>query len=269
MMHEIFEGSVTAIKAYVKDHEEEILEGFNTWSSWFEKDARKAVQALGKSLEKARSKRVEEILRVQKLYANDAAYGEIVCGVDEVGRGPLAGPIVGAAVILQDGSSIREEILGIDDSKKLSKKRREELAKIIQEKAVSYAIYEMSNVDIDRLGIAYCNHEVFRGAIRLLTVKPQIVLSDGYLIKEYTGKNVSLIKGDAKSAAIACASILAKVHRDQLMERLSVFYPAYDFQHNVGYGSASHLAALEEFGPTPLHRRTFLTKILGPKEVER
>lgn len=268
MMHEVFSSSVTAIKAFVKGHEEEILEAFSTWSPWFDKDSRKAVQALGKSLEKERSKRAQEILRVQKLYANDAAYGQIVCGVDEVGRGPLAGPIVGAAVILQDASSLRAEILGIDDSKKLTKKRREELAKVIQEQAVSYAVYEMSNVDIDRLGISYCNHEVFRGAIRMLTVKPQVVLSDGYLIKEYEGKNIALIKGDTISAAIACASILAKVHRDQLMERLSVFYPAYDFQHNVGYGSASHLAALEEFGPTPLHRRSFLTKILGPKEGE-
>ena len=180
----------------------------------------------------------------------------------------MAGPIVGAAVILERNSNLENLILGINDSKKLSKKKREELDLLIREKALCFAIYEMSNLDIDRLGISYCNHEVFRASIRNLSLKPQLVLSDGYRVKDYHGENKAIIKGDMLSASIACASIIAKVHRDRLMERLSLYYPEYGFESNVGYGSPGHLRALREFGPTPLHRVSFISNLVSSSKEE-
>lgn len=259
---EILSESAAAIKKYIIDHPEMVLENREEWITALLADHRKAVQGMGLSLKKTKEAEERERLRVKALYQYDLSFGKIVCGVDEVGRGPLAGPIVGAAVILPMDDTFTEMILGIDDSKKISKKNREILAEIIKEKAVAYSIYEMSNLDIDRLGISYCNHEVFRGAVRTLSVTPELVLSDGYKIKDYQGQNIALVKGDTISASIACASIIAKVHRDRLMENYALYYPQYGFDHNAGYGSKDHLDALQEKGPTPIHRISFLSNIL-------
>lgn len=255
-------GSVTELKVYVREHKDKLYEDMDHCLDLLRGDGRKSVQALADYLECEYRKKEEEISRVRRLYDHDLSFGKLVCGVDEVGRGPLAGPIVAAAVILKPDSSLENLILGINDSKKLSRKRREELDLLIREKAVSYAIYEMSNLDIDRLGISYCNHEVFRGSIRNLAVAPQLVLSDGYKVKDYTGENIALIKGDTLSASIACASIIAKVHRDRLMENLGRFYPEYGFEHNSGYGSSDHILALKTKGATPVHRMSFISNIL-------
>ncbi|MFH5835726.1 ribonuclease HII [Proteiniclasticum sp. C24MP] len=263
MIEHIMTGSVPEIKSYVKENKEVIFKDRENCMRILRMDKRKSVQALAEYLECEYLKREVEIARVKALYDHDLAYNKVVCGVDEVGRGPLAGPIVAAAVILKPDSALENMILGIDDSKKLSKKRREELDVLIREKAVAYGIYEMSNLDIDRLGISYCNHEVFRGSIRSLEIPPELVLSDGYKVKDYKGENISLVKGDTLSASIACASIIAKVHRDKLMERLSVYYPEYGFDHNAGYASPDHIAALKTIGATPVHRMSFIRNFVS------
>lgn len=260
-MEELFLKSVPEIKAYYKTNKQRLFADEN-FLDHLKKDKRKALNVMAIQIEKQKEKDHQEYLRVKALYDHDISFSKVVCGVDEVGRGPLAGPIVGAAVILREGSSLENLILGIDDSKKLSKKRREELDCLIREKALCYSIFEMSNLDIDRLGISYCNHEVFRAAIRNLTTKPELVLSDGYKVKDFMGENEAIIKGDKKSASIACASIIAKVHRDKIMEKLSVFYPEYGFESNVGYGSANHIKAIKDLGPTPLHRMSFIQNFI-------
>jgi len=263
MIEHIMTGSVADIKVYVKENREAIYKDKENCFRMLRQDRRKSVQALAEYLECEYLKREKEIRRVKALYDHDISYNKVVCGVDEVGRGPLAGPIVAAAVILKPDSALENLILGIDDSKKLSKKRREELDVLIREKALTYGIYEMSNLDIDRLGISFCNHEVFRGSIRSLSISPDLVLSDGYKVKEYSGENISLIKGDTLSASIACASIIAKVHRDKLMERLGAYYPEYGFEHNAGYASPDHINALKSKGPTPVHRMSFIRNFVS------
>ncbi|HSP47269.1 MAG TPA: ribonuclease HII [Clostridiaceae bacterium] len=254
------------ISDYVKGSIVEILPQKEAYLEILRSDKRASVRSLADYIEKEDQKLKNEIERVKGFYDFDKSYGRMVAGVDEVGRGPLAGPIVAAAVVLDPDTDLSDLILGINDSKKLSRKKREELDLIIREKALSFAIYEMSNLDIDRLGISYCNHEVFRGSLRQLTVTPEVVLSDGYQVKYYRGRNIAVIKGDTRSAAIACASIIAKVHRDRLMENLAKFYPGYGFEGNVGYGSQEHIDALRLHGATPVHRMSFLTNILSGRE---
>lgn len=258
MISHILNKSVTEIRSYIRENIESIEADRENCLMLLRMDKRKSVSSLAEYLECEYLKREKEVNRVSALYNHDLSFRKLVCGVDEVGRGPLAGPIVAAAVILKPDSSLENLILGINDSKKLSRKRREELDLLIREKALCYAIYEMSNLDIDRLGISYCNHEVFRGSIRGLEVRPELVLSDGYKVKDYAGENISLIKGDTLSASIACASIIAKVHRDRLMEKLSVYYPEYGFDHNSGYASQDHIEALKAKGATPVHRMSFI-----------
>lgn len=265
MISHVLNKSVSEIRSYIRENITSIEEDRENCLDLLRKDKRKSVNALAEYLECEYLKREKERNRVSALYHHDFAFGKVVCGVDEVGRGPLAGPIVGAAVILKPDSALENLILGINDSKKLSKKRREELDLLIREKALCYAIYEMSNLDIDRLGISYCNHEVFRGSIRNLRVKPELVLSDGYKVKDYKGENISLIKGDTLSASIACASIIAKVHRDRIMENLSVYYPEYGFDHNSGYASQDHIEALKKRGATPVHRMSFIRNFVDAR----
>lgn len=227
------------------------------------KDKRKSVLSLAEKLRKQRVKFDGEIQRVKKLYDFDASYGKLVCGVDEVGRGPLAGPIVGCAVVLKNYETVEDLILDINDSKKLTKTKREEIFDEIMKRCVSYGIFEHSNKDIDNLGIAFCNNNIFLKSIGKLSVKPDIVLSDGFYVKGCTQKNVKVIKGDTKSAAIACASIVAKVYRDRLMEKYSEIYPGYGFESNVGYGSKKHIENILENGPCEIHRMSFLRNILS------
>ena len=184
-----------------------------------------------------------------------------VAGVDEVGRGPLAGPVVCAAVILP----LEEErrIVGINDSKKLSAKKREALAALIRERARAYAIAEVSNDVIDAINILQATRLCMKRAVEQLDPPADMVLTDGNMTLDIALPQRSIVKGDALVASIGAASILAKVYRDALMCRYAQIYPAYAFERNAGYGTAAHIAALREVGSCPIHRRTFLTKLLG------
>lgn len=225
---------------------------------------RKNVQSLGLKLQRGKDKIIAEINRVKAMYNFDRSFGEYeyVAGVDEVGRGPLAGPIVACAVILDINCLDEDLILEINDSKKLSEKKREELAAIIKEKAINYYIASSTSYEIDEKGIAYCNNKIFLDACTKLELTPDLVLSDGYLVKNLSLPNKAVIKGDAKSACIAAASIVAKVYRDNLMKEYSEKYPHYAFEENAGYGTSKHIAGIKEFGPCEIHRFSFLKNIL-------
>ncbi|CUP69314.1 ribonuclease HII [Clostridium baratii] len=227
-------------------------------------DKRKNVQSLGNKILKEKKKLEDEIKRVRKMYDFDREFarGSLLAGVDEVGRGPLAGPIVSAAVILDLNCLDDEMILYLNDSKKLSEKKREELSAIIKEKAIAYKITECSNDEIDEKGIGFCNNDVFLRAVDGLKEYPNIVLSDGYKVRGIEIENKCVIKGDTKSASIAAASIIAKVYRDNLMKEYAKKYPEYGFENNVGYGAKKHVDAIKEHGATEIHRMSFLRNIL-------
>lgn len=228
-------------------------------------DKRKNVISLGARLDNRVKKYMAEIRRMKILYEFDKSFGDYkyVAGIDEVGRGPLAGPIVAAAVVLRNEEPLEEYmILGLNDSKKISHENRERLYDLIINNSLYYKISMMDNGDIDKLGIGYCNNMVFIKACSGLGIVPDIVLSDGYPIRNYNVNNRGIVKGDTKSASIAAASIIAKVYRDRLMEEYSKTYPNYGFEKNAGYGTQEHIDAIRKFGPTPIHRRSFLKSIL-------
>lgn len=243
---------------------EETIEKLKIIAQAFLKDSRKNISSLGCKIEKNIDKYIKEKERVESMYRFDRAFLSegLIAGVDEVGRGPLAGPIVACAVIL-DLNNIDDIILEINDSKLLSKEKREALDKIIREKAISFSIAEISNKEIDEKGIGYANNKIFADACMNLSQKPDLVLSDGYLIKNFDIDNKFVIKGDRKSASIACASILAKVYRDNIMKNYHNEYPNYDFNNNSGYGTKKHLEGIKKFGITPIHRKSFLKNILN------
>ena len=181
----------------------------------------------------------------------------LICGVDEAGRGPLAGPVCAAAVILPRGL----DIPGLDDSKKLTEKRREALYDVITESAVSYGIAFADHREIDELNILNATFLAMNRAIARLDPKPTLALIDGNTVKGIGCNAKSIVGGDGKSASIAAASILAKVTRDRLMYRLSEEYPEYGFERHKGYGTKLHYEALREYGVSPIHRMTFLKKM--------
>lgn len=228
-------------------------------------DKRKNVQGLANKFEKEIKRIEDEIIRVKAMYNFDKSFGDYryVAGVDEVGRGPLAGPIVSCAVILDLNVLDDDLLLYINDSKKLSESKREELAVIIKEKALAYHISACDNVEIDNIGIGVANNKVFIEACTSLSIKPDLVLSDGYLVKGLGIKNESVIKGDTKSACIAAASIVAKVYRDNLMKEYAKEFPNYSFEKNVGYGAQKHIDGIRNFGPCEIHRLSFLNNILN------
>jgi len=255
--------SFEEIKKIIKDEslsEESILE----LSELFKVDKRKNVQLLGEKLLRSLAKQKLEENRIRAMYDFDRNFGSFnyVAGVDEVGRGPFAGPIVAAAVIL-DLNNIKNKnlIAGIKDSKALSPGVREVLAEEIKQNAVAINIALINNKIIDERGIGWCNQEVFRKACNGLKIKPDLVLSDGYPIKNIQLSNRYAIKGDTKSASIACASIVAKVFRDSIMKEYALKYPEYGFEHNSGYGTESHIAAIKEHGITEIHRTSFLKNL--------
>lgn len=249
---------VDTLKIY-KNHEFEII------VNNLIKDKRKNVQSLGNRLIKEKNKIQDEIIRVKSMYSFDKSFGNYnyIAGVDEVGRGPLAGPIVSCAVILDLNCLDDDLILWINDSKKINEKKREELAEVIKEKAIAYNIGLCTNNDIDERGIGVCNNDVFLQACYGLEVKPDFILSDGYTIKNVTIKNEAVIKGDTKSACIAAASIVAKVFRDNLMKEYSKTFDKYAFEENMGYGTSKHISGLKENGPCEIHRLSFLNNILN------
>ena len=184
-----------------------------------------------------------------------------IAGVDEVGRGPLAGPVVTAAVIMP----LDDVVAGVDDSKKLSKKKREKLYDEILSKAISVSVKEVSETVIDEINILNATKLCMKNSIEALSVKPDVVLVDA--VKLDVGvKCVAIIKGDAKSYSIGAASIVAKVYRDRLMERYGELYRGYGFERNMGYGTKEHIEKLKEIGACPIHRRTFIKNFLGQAE---
>ena len=187
-----------------------------------------------------------------ELEAKSKGY-QIIAGTDEVGRGPLAGPVVAAAVILPDGI----ELLGINDSKKLSEKQRIALDAQIREQALAYAVVEISEKVIDEINILEASRLAMAKAVEQLAIKPDLVLVDGLPNPQIKLESQAIVKGDSKSISIAAASILAKVYRDNLMDEYAKTYPVYGFEQHKGYPTASHLAAVEEHGPCPIHRLSF------------
>ena len=187
-----------------------------------------------------------------------------VAGVDEVGRGPLAGPVVCAAVILP----LEEEkrVLGIDDSKKLSAKKREALAEQIRAAARAYAIAEVDAATIDEINILQATRLCMKRAVDMLAPAADMVLTDGNMTLDITLPQRSIVKGDALVCSIGAASILAKVHRDALMAEYAKLYPEYAFERNAGYGTKAHIRAIREVGACPIHRRSFITKFWDGRE---
>ena len=208
----------------------------------------------GEKLDAERA-RLEQMREYEHQYASYKA----ICGIDEAGRGPLAGPVVAGAVILVPDC----EILYLNDSKKLSPKRREELFAEIQEKAVSWSVGIVDAGEIDRINILQATYEAMRKAIAGLKLVPDLLLNDAVVIPEVETEQVKIIKGDAKSVSIAAASILAKVTRDRMMEQYDALYPEYGFAKHKGYGTAAHMAALQKHGLCPIHRKTFLKNHKG------
>jgi len=203
-------------------------------------------------------KNERERLKQMRIYEDKYADFELICGVDEVGRGPLAGPVFAAAVILPKDC----EILYINDSKKLSEKKREELFVEISEKALAVGIGSCTPEEIDELNIKQATRKAMLQAVQNLEIQPGLVLVDAEIITGLDIRQVPIIKGDAKSVSIAAASIVAKVTRDHLMVEYDKIYPQYGFASNKGYGSAVHMQAIREYGPCPIHRRSFIKNFI-------
>ena len=219
-------------------------------------DSRAGVQSLLHKYEMQEEKLRAEHERLEVMWEYERQYADhtYICGVDEAGRGPLAGPVVAGAVILPK----KCEILYLNDSKKLSARRREELYVEITEKAVAAGVGIISPARIDEINILQATYEAMRMAIWELGITPQVLLNDAVTIPEIIVPQVPIIKGDAKSVSIAAASILAKVTRDRMMVEYDRIYPQYGFAKHKGYGVKAHIEAIQKYGPSPLHRKTFI-----------
>lgn len=219
-------------------------------------DARSGVQRLVAAAQKRYDNLLKEIARTDALKKYEKMYDNYlyICGIDEAGRGPLAGPVVAGAVILPKDCGL----LYINDSKKLSAAKREMLYDRIMEEAVATGIGMAGPERIDEINILQATYEAMREAISKLKPQPELLLNDAVTIPQVDIPQVPIIGGDAKSISIGAASIIAKVTRDRLMETYEEFYPEYGFASHKGYGSAGHIAALKEYGPTPIHRRSFI-----------
>ncbi len=222
----------------------------------YREDTRSGVQALIRRSEKQRETLEKETARIYQLqqYERDYENEGLICGIDEVGRGPLAGPVVAGAVILPKNC----EILYLNDSKQLSAEKREQLYDIILEHAVAVEIGIVSPQRIDEINILQATYEAMRQAIEKLNPQPAVLLNDAVRIPQVAIQQVPIIKGDAKSVSIAAASIVAKVTRDRMMEQYEEVFPGYGFARNKGYGSKEHIEALQTMGPTAIHRRSFI-----------
>lgn len=244
---------ISEVKEELKAAKEEELPSF---IETYESDMRPGVIKLVAQAKKSLKKLEAEMARIEQLKFYEKEYAQFghVCGIDEVGRGPLAGPVVAGAVILPENCNI----LYINDSKKLTAKKREELYSVIMDQAVAVGIGMVSPQRIDEINILQATFEAMRQAIQNLSVTPDILLNDAVTIPDVSIRQVPIIKGDAKSISIGAASIVAKVTRDRLMEEYDAILPGYGFASNKGYGSAAHIAAIKANGPTPIHRRTFI-----------
>lgn len=223
-------------------------------------DERAGVRKLAETAEKKLALLAKERQRIYKLSEFERQYADyhFICGIDEVGRGPLAGPVVAGAVILPQNC----DILYINDSKQLSEKKREELYDIIMDKAIACAVGYATPERIDEINILQATYEAMREAIGKLSPAPDLLLNDAVSIPGVAIRQVPIIKGDAKSISIGAASIIAKVTRDRLMVEYDKVFPEYGFAGNKGYGSSAHIEALKKYGPTPIHRRSFIKNFI-------
>lgn len=241
---------------------EELPAFINTYSEDERAGVRRLAETAAKRLEalEKEKQRIETIRSYEEQYKQYA----FICGVDEAGRGPLAGPVAAGAVILPRGCRIPY----INDSKQLSEKKREELYEIIKEQAVAWAVGYASPERIDEINILQATYEAMREAVGALSPEPELLLNDAVTIPEITIPQVPIIKGDAKSITIGAASIMAKVTRDRIMAEYDKIYPEYGFAGNKGYGSTAHVEALKKYGPTPIHRKSFLKNLDFNKNLE-
>ena len=256
------EKKIGEIKEELKAVDDEKLPSF---IETYEKDERSGVVKIVEQAKKRFEKLEAEKLRIENLKKYEREYADYgyICGIDEVGRGPLAGPVVAGAVILPKDC----DILYINDSKKLSAAKREELYDVIMEKAVAVGIGMASSQRIDEINILQATYEAMREAISKLCIVPDILLNDAVTIPGVEIAQVPIIKGDAKSLTIGAASIMAKVTRDRMMAEYDKEYPQYGFAKHKGYGTKQHTQALLEYGACPIHRKTFLKNILNTERV--
>lgn len=240
-------------KAVPNDELESFIEEYST-------DERAAVKKMVQAARNKKEALLAEKERMHRMFEYERMYGDVsyICGIDEVGRGPLAGPVVAGAVILPKDCGL----LYLNDSKKLSEKKREELYEQIMEQAIATGIGYASPQRIDEINILQANYEAMRDAIKELGVVPDVLLNDAVTIPGIDIKQVPIIKGDAKSASIAAASIIAKVTRDRLMVQYHSVMPEYGFDSNKGYGSKTHIEAIKKYGPCPIHRRSFIKNFM-------
>ncbi len=226
----------------------------------YQTDERSGVQKIVESAKKQKEKYLAELVRTENLKQYEKEYDNYcyICGIDEVGRGPLAGPVVAGAVILPKDC----DILYINDSKKLTVAKREALYEKIMEKAVSVGLGFVSPERIDEINILQATYEAMREAISNLNPQPDLLLNDAVTIPKVAIPQIPIIKGDAKSISIGAASIVAKVTRDRLMEEYDKMFPQYGFASNKGYGSPEHIQAIQTYGSTPIHRKTFIKNFI-------
>lgn len=249
--------SIGEIKALLQAAD---LKGLPAFINTYKEDERAGVASLVEKAKKQLNAYKKELARTEKMKSFEKEYASYsyICGIDEVGRGPLAGPVVAGAVILPKDC----DILYLNDSKQLSEKKREELYDVIMEKAVSTGLGFVSPERIDQINILQATYEAMREAIAKLSPQPDLLLNDAVTIPKVAIRQVPIIKGDAKSISIAAASIIAKVTRDRLMVQYDSVFPEYGFASNKGYGAAAHIEALRKYGPTPIHRRSFIKNLL-------
>lgn len=222
----------------------------------YQSDTREGVQKILNRAKKRLDAYEKECTRTNNLwkYERENSRFSHICGIDEVGRGPFAGPVVAGAVILPADSGL----LYINDSKKLSEKKREELYEKIMEEAISVGIGCIGPQRIDEINILQATYEAMRQAVGQLTVEPDLLLNDAVVIPGLDMEQIPIIKGDTKSISIGAASIVAKVTRDRMMEQYESLFPEYGFSSNKGYGTQSHIEAIKKYGMTPIHRRSFI-----------
>ncbi len=245
--------SLTEIKNHLQAACEDELPAF---IKRYESDERAGAQKLVQTAAKRLQALEKERARIEKLKHYEREYAEYsyICGIDEAGRGPLAGPVVAGAVILPKNC----DILYINDSKQLSEKKREELYTVITQQAVAWAVGYASPERIDEINILQATYEAMREAVGKLSPAPDILLNDAVRIPGVDISQVPIVKGDAKSISIGAASIIAKVTRDRMMAEYDGIFPEYGFAGNKGYGSSAHIEALKKYGPSPIHRRSFI-----------
>lgn len=230
----------------------------------FEQDEKAGVRKLAENAAKRLEAFRKERERMDTLWKYERSYPEYqyICGVDEAGRGPWVGPVVAGAVILPKNC----DILYINDSKKLSEKKREELYDVIREKAIAFGVGFASPQRIDEINILQATYEAMREAVGKLDPQPDLLLNDAVTIPGLKVRQVPIIRGDAQSVSIGAASILAKVTRDRMMREYDQLFPEFQFAQNKGYGTAAHMEALKKYGPTPIHRRSFIKKYVSEEE---